>query len=137
MMQLLSFENLEHRRILMKALRTAVALAFALGLAAPMVLAQQEAAAQDQEQRQIQVTILGMSCPFCVYGVQQKLQRLEGVEDLKVELSTGLATLTLEEEADISNELLQETVKVAGFEVAKITRTFESEFADYEAREGA
>ena len=121
----------------MKALRTVVALAFALGLAAPTVLAQQEAAAPEQEPRQIEVTILGMSCPFCAYGVQQKLQRLEGVEDLEVELSTGLATLTLTEEADISNELLQETVKVAGFEVAKIVRTFESDYPDFERKPGA
>ena len=116
----------------MKALRTAVAVAFALGLTAPTVLAQQEAAAPEQEPRQIEVTILGMSCPFCAYGVQQKLQRLEGVEDLKVELSTGLATLTLEDDADISNEVLVQTVEDAGFEVAKIERNFESEFPDFD-----
>ena len=117
----------------MKTLRTAVALAFVLGVAAPAVLVQREAAAQEQEPRQIQVTILGMSCPFCAYGVEQKLKRLDGVEDLKVVLSTGLATLTLEEEADLSNELLLETVKVAGFEAAKIVRNFESECTDYNA----
>ncbi len=116
----------------MKALRTAVALAFALGAAAPTVLAQHEAAAQEHAPRQIQVTILGMSCPFCAYGVQQKLQRLEGVEDLKVELSTGLATLTLEQDVDVPNDLLLETVKDAGFEVAKIVRNFESEFPDFD-----
>ena len=118
----------------MKALRTAVALAFALGLTAPTVLAQQETAAPEQEPRQIEITILGMSCPFCAYGVQQKLKRLEGVDDLKVELSTGLATLRLEEGVDISNELLQETVKVAGFEVAKIVRNFKSEYPDFERK---
>ena len=120
----------------MKALLTAVGLALALGLTAPTVLAQQDAVAQEQEQRQIEVTILGMSCPFCVYGVQQKLQRLGGVDDLKVELSTGLATLTLEEGVDISNEVLKETVKEAGFEVGKIVRTFESEFPDFERNPG-
>ncbi len=120
----------------MKTLRTAVALAFALSVAAPTVLLQQEAAAQEQEPRQIQVTILGMSCPFCAYGVQQKLQRLDGVEDLEVELSTGLATLTLEEEADLSNELLLETVKVSGFEAAKIVRNFESDYPDFDAVTG-
>ncbi len=117
----------------MKPILTAVGLAFALSVAAPTVLVQQKAAAQGQELRQIQVTILGMSCPFCAYGVEQKLKRLDGVEDLEVVLSTGLATLTLEEEADLSNELLLETVKVAGFEAAKIVRNFESEFADYDA----
>ena len=115
----------------MKALRTAVALAFALGLAAATASAQEKAPVQEPEPRQIQVTILGMSCPFCAYGVQQKLKRLDGVVELEVVLETGLATLTLEEDADISNELLHETVKDAGFEVAKIVRTFDSEFPDW------
>lgn len=98
------------------------------------VLAQEEAATQEQAPRQIQVTILGMSCPFCAYGVEQKLKRLEGVKDLEVVLETGLATLRMEEGADISNELVQQTVKEAGFEVAKIVRNFESEFPDFDRK---
>lgn len=121
----------------MKALRITPALILALGLWAPALAAQQEPAAQEAEPRQIQVTILGMSCPFCAYGVQQKLQKLEGVTNLEVVLETGLATLTLEEDADISNEQLKETVKDAGFEVAKIVRNFESEFPDFEQTPGS
>ena len=116
----------------MKALRTGLALVAVLALLAPALTAQQEGAAQQQEPRQIEVTILGMSCPFCAYGAEQKLKKLDGVTDLTIELSTGLATLTLEESADIPNERLQETVKDAGFEVAKIVRNFESEYADFE-----
>ena len=116
----------------MRVLRHAVALALAVGLAAPAASAQQDAAAPEPEARQIEITILGMSCPFCAYGVEQKLKRLDGVVKLEVVLETGLATLALEEDADISNELLQETVKDAGFEAAKITRNFESEFPDFE-----
>lgn len=80
--------------------------------------------------RQIKVTILGMSCPFCAYGVEQKLKKLDGVEDLDVQLGTGIATLTLEEGADVSNETLKKTVEVAGFEVAGITRNFDSEYTE-------
>ncbi len=122
----------------MKRLPTILALAFALSLLAPAVLEQQQAAAQQpaavnvEQPRQIEVTILGMACPFCAYGVEQKLKRLDGVVQLEVVLETGVATLTLEEDADSSNELLQKTVKDAGFEVAKITRNFESEFPDLE-----
>ncbi len=116
----------------MKVLRTAVALAFALSLAAPAVSGQEAASDQNDDPRQIEVTILGMSCPFCVYGVEQKLKRLDGVEELEVVLETGLATLRLEADADISNELLRETVKGAGFEAAKIVRNFESEYPDFE-----
>ena len=118
----------------MKALRTGLALMALFGLIVPALAAQQQAAAADQDLRQIGVTILGMSCPFCAYGVEQKLKKLDGVEDLKVVLETGLATLTLEEGADISNELLQETVKDAGFEVAKIVRSFESEYPEFERK---
>ena len=117
----------------MKAYQIAIAVALVAGLATATASAQEPA----PEARQIQVTILGMSCPFCAYGVQQKLSRVEGVTDLKVELSTGLATLTLEEDADIPNDLLLETVDEAGFEVAKIVRNFDSEFPDWTAPSGA
>ena len=125
----------------MKHLRTILALTVALSLLAPAVVEQQQAAAQEpvaadvHEPRQIEITILGMSCPFCVYGVQQKLQRLDGVAELEVVLETGIATLRLEEDADISNELLDDTVEDAGFEVARIIRNFESEFPDLEVNE--
>ncbi len=115
----------------MKALRKVVALAFALSLAAPAVSGQGRET-QDDDPRQIEVTIFGMTCPFCAYGVEQKLKKLDGVVDLEVVLETGIATLALEEHADVSNELLQETVKDAGFEVAKIVRNFESAFPDFE-----
>ncbi len=116
----------------MKAFRKVMALAFALSLAAPAVSGQERAQGQNDDPRQIEVTILGMSCPFCAYGVEQKLKRLDGVVELEVVLETGLATITLEEDADVSNALLQKTVKEAGFEVAKIVRTFESEYPDFE-----
>lgn len=116
----------------MKVLQMVLAVAFVLGMAAPRLVAQEEAAAPESSARQIEITILGMSCPFCAYGVEQKLKKLDGVEHLEVVLETGLATLTMDEGADVSNELLEESVKNAGFEVAKIVRSFESEYPDFE-----
>lgn len=121
---------------MMRAFRKVITLAFALSLAAPALYGQERAQGQNDEPRQIELTILGMSCPFCAYGVQQKLKRLDGVTELEVVLETGVATLRLEEDADIPNELLQKAVKDAGFEVAKISRNFESEFPDYEKEKG-
>ena len=115
----------------MKLLGTTAALVLAMGVAAPELAAQQQAEAEAPEPRQIEVTILGMSCPFCAYGVEQKLKKLEGVEALEVVLETGIATLTLEDEADVSNEELKKQVKEAGFEAAMIVRNFESEFPSF------
>ncbi len=123
---------------------TLLALAVGFALTPAAVYAQEQEASSQQEEavpeeqpRQIQVTILGMSCPFCAYGVEQKLKKLDGVVELTVVLETGLATLVMEEGADVSNATLRETVKDAGFEAAKITRTFESEYPAFTSSEGA
>ncbi len=119
----------------MNVLRTTLAAAAALVIAAPATWAQEEAAAApENKSRQIEVTVLGMSCPFCAYGLEKKLKKLDGVEDLEIVLQTGLATITLKDDADISNDLLKKAVKDAGFEVAKVTRNFESEFADFDRK---
>ncbi len=117
----------------------ALAVGFALTPAAVYAqeqeaVSQQEAAPQEQP-RQIQITVLGMSCPFCAYGVEQKLKKLDGVVELTVELASGLATLVMQDGADVSNETLRETVKDAGFEAAKVTRNFESEYPEYDSEE--
>ncbi len=120
---------------------TLLTLAVGFALTPAAVYAQDEDAASLQEAapeeqpRQIQVTVLGMSCPFCAYGVEQKLKKLDGVVELTVELASGLATLVMEDGTDVSNETLRETVKDAGFEAAKVTRNFESEYPEYDSEE--
>jgi copper chaperone CopZ len=119
----------------MRTLAMALALTGALTLTATEATAQEPASVNDGP-RIIEVTILGMACPFCSYGVQKKMQNLDGLADVEIDLDAGLATLRLEEDADISNELLQKAVKDAGFEVSKISRSFESDFPAYEQEKG-
>jgi len=107
-----------------------------MALVTPVVAPAQEVEDAAPEPRKIEVEILGMSCPFCAYGVEQKLKRLDGVEDLDVQLETGIATLRLADGADVSNETLVKAVKEAGFEVVAIRRTFESEYPDVTDVEG-
>jgi mercuric ion binding protein len=100
-----------------------------LGGAELRVIAAGDAAAQEtpqvQEVRTITITVLGMSCPFCAYGLQQKLLQLGNVE---VKLKEGLAILTLEEgTSDIPDETIEKLVDEAGFEATKIERSFEIE----------
>ena len=78
----------------------APAMALGLALAPHGVSAQEPVSAAEAGAREIHVTILGMSCPFCAYGAEQKLKRLDGVEELGVALETGLATLTMAERAE-------------------------------------
>jgi copper chaperone CopZ len=119
----------------MKTLAMALAVTGALSLTAQGAFAQETPSTGD-EAPVIEVTILGLACPFCAYGLQQKMQDLDGIDELEVDLEKGLATLTMSVGGDLSNEILLQTVKDAGFEVAKITRNYESEFLDYEADAG-
>jgi len=123
------------RKLGSRTLTALLVLALGLAFRPAAVTAQEAAGAAESASRQIHVTILGMSCPFCVYGVEQKLKNLEGVEDLDVVLETGIATLTMEDGADVSNEELDRRVKEAGFEVANITRSYESEYREFNADE--
>ncbi len=119
----------------MRTLAMVLALTGTLTLSATAAGAQETAIANDGP-RIIEVTILGMVCPFCSYGVQQKMKKLDGISELDIDLDTGLATITMDDSADVSNELLIRTVKDAGFEVARILRSFESDFPDYEPERG-
>ncbi len=31
----------------------------------------------------------GMSCPFCVYGIEKRLKKIDGVEDVRADLAQG------------------------------------------------
>ena len=125
------------RRVSVITTALGLAVLTTLALAIP-ARAQQEAGepgAAGDSARLVRVKILGMSCPFCAYGVEQKLKKLEGVKELDVELKTGIATLTMEERADVPNETLRKTVDDAGFEAAAIVRSFDSEHEDWNPEE--
>jgi len=79
-----------------------------------------EISAQTQ---QVQVKVDGLSCPFCAYGLEKKLTKIEGVENLKIDIENGVAVFTVAEGKTVSEEKLKKSVKDAGFTPRKITYT--------------
>lgn len=57
-------------------------------------------------------TIKGMNCPHCRAAVEKAISGVDGVEEVEVSLSKGLATVSGHEDA----EKVAEAVKLAGFE---------------------
>ncbi len=37
----------------------------------------------------IQLGVDGMSCPFCVFGIEKQLQKVDGIEDVQSDLAQG------------------------------------------------
>lgn len=57
----------------------------------------------------------GLSCPFCVYGIEKKLKNLEGVVNIESALETGEFFVKVEDGASLSEETIEELVSKAGF----------------------
>ncbi|MBP5770775.1 MAG: SO_0444 family Cu/Zn efflux transporter [Bacteroidaceae bacterium] len=59
--------------------------------------------------------VSGMSCNHCKANVERAIRGVEGVEDVRVDLSSGTATVTGEHDA----EALMERVKSFGYEISR------------------
>jgi len=62
----------------------------------------------------------GMSCPFCAFGIEKKLTKLDPVQKLDVKLEKGFVDIFLKENQQLSESDLRKAVKKAGFSVRSI-----------------
>ena len=61
------------------------------------------------------IKINGMSCQHCVMAVTRALQKIEGINNVQVNLEKGEATF--EEEGPVDGEAIRAAVKKAGFDI--------------------
>lgn len=59
--------------------------------------------------------VKGLACPFCSYGIEKKLNGLEGVEAVEVDIGKGRVVVTATDRATLSEEQFRRAVKDAGF----------------------
>lgn len=57
----------------------------------------------------------GMACPFCAFGIEKKLLKVPGVEELTILIDEGKIVLMLAAGAELDVPALHEAVKNAGF----------------------
>ena len=67
----------------------------------------------------------GMSCPFCTFGLEKKLNQIEGISDVKITLKTGEVKVSSANK--LKETTLKEAVKDAGFSIRKNEITFSSD----------
>lgn len=61
--------------------------------------------------------ISGMVCRICSYAVQKRLEDLEGVEQVEIDLDRGTAIVALHEGGRLDQTTAERAVKGAGFEL--------------------
>jgi len=133
----LSRSNARQEEVIMRTdshrgrrLRALIVGAFALlvvGLLAgtPRIVAQ----ASPKSGKQAVVTVQGMQCPFCAYGIKKHLAKLPGVTRVDVELARNQAIVTFAPDAEASDEQIRQAVRKAGFTPGTIEWRSEAETA--------
>lgn len=59
--------------------------------------------------------IEGLTCPFCSFGAEKQLKKVEGVREVKVDVDEGTATLIAKSDQSLDVEKIPRAIKAAGF----------------------
>lgn len=80
-----------------------------------------QAQAQNKiENPDIVIGIDGLACPFCAYGLEKKLKKLDGVADIFVDIDEGRTDIKLKKNASLGEEKIRKAVQDAGFTLTKL-----------------
>ena len=72
---------------------------------------------------EVRLYVEGLACPFCTFGIEKSLKKVEGVVSLETTIRTGLVRIQLEPGAQLDPAALEEAVKRAGFTPSRIEAT--------------
>ncbi len=61
------------------------------------------------------LSVDGLACPFCAYGIEKRLRTLEGVETIQVDIEQGKVTVVTRDPIELTEDQLRDKVKEAGF----------------------
>ncbi len=64
---------------------------------------------------QYQMRVDGLACPYCAYGIEKKLKKIEGVEKIHVDLNKGLVTVNVGDGVTLTEPQMTKLFKDAGF----------------------
>lgn len=57
----------------------------------------------------------GLACPFCAYGIEKQLLRVDGVDTVETDVKSGQVIIKLRDGATIDEARAREAVEAAGF----------------------
>lgn len=98
-------------RLVAKAAMTIRALLAAIAV----ILATAGYVSADADQAVYVLEADGLACPFCAYGIEKQLGRIEGVETVSTDIASGTVTITMTPGTTLTKEQAKEAVDRAGF----------------------
>lgn len=75
----------------------------------------------------------GLACPFCAFGIEKRLNKVDGVTDIEVDVGKSVVRVTLQEGKTLTEDRARQAVKEAGFTLRSYAEAEDDE-ADQNAR---
>ncbi len=88
-----------------------------------MVLSLGWSAAAFADGTRYELRVDGLACPFCAYGIEKKLNAIDGVNNVDLDLNSGLVTVDVTEGAALNDSQMTELFNDAGFTYRSMTDT--------------
>ena len=88
-----------------------------------MVLSLGWSAAAFADGTRYELRVDGLACPFCAYGIEKKLNAIDGVDEVVIDLNSGLVTVDVTEGAVLNDSQMTELFNDAGFTYRSMTET--------------
>ncbi len=76
------------------------------------------------EVKQVTLRIDGLACPFCAFGLEKKLKKLDGYRSIKVFINEGKVNIGWKEDKPLKISAIHAAVKAAGFTIRNIKGDF-------------
>lgn len=73
------------------------------------------------ESNELILRVDGLACPFCAYGLEKKVMKLEATQSYDVDMKKGEVYIGFKDNADIDIKALKKAVKEAGFTLRSIS----------------
>ena len=72
------------------------------------------------------VEVNGLACPFCVYGIEKQLSRIDGVESISTDIKSGTVIITVQAGVVLDEAEAKQAVEDAGFTMRGFKRNDDS-----------
>lgn len=62
-----------------------------------------------------QMRVDGLACPYCAYGIEKNLKKIDGVEKIDIDLNNGLVTVSVAAGVTLTDAQMKNLFTDAGF----------------------
>lgn len=76
----------------------------------------------DEDKTAYVVQADGLACPFCAYGIEKQIQRIDGVESVSTDIKSGTVVITMTPGRTLEEADAQRAVEAAGFTMRRFER---------------